>query len=212
MGGRDHSLLATQFRSKLCRCSRSRESRSGATSRPDLPSCFGDYRTHRHRCVFQSGPQTSCFTPAHGSESGQSQTPVGNGCFALAQTCCSAWSFFSGILNWREAIRYSFVRWEVLYVGSLGIALMTKTKRDEWCGSLSRSARRGRDVCDRVTWPLRGGRGGRGWRHDRGDRSPLARCRRRKRQAVRVIGPEYEYRREHCRGQHGGDHPVFERQ
>src|SRR6516165_10228489 len=86
-GGRDHSLLARQFKSELRRCSRSRASafyRSGATPR-DLPPCFGDYRAYRHRCVFQSSPQTSCFTPAHFSESGQSQTPVGNGCFALAQ-------------------------------------------------------------------------------------------------------------------------------
>jgi len=61
IGGRDHSHFARQFRSKLRRCSRSRESafyRSGATQRPDLPR-FGDYRTHRHRRVFQSGP-TSC--------------------------------------------------------------------------------------------------------------------------------------------------------
>jgi hypothetical protein len=89
------------------------------------------------------------------------------------------------------------------------IALMTKTKRDEQCGSLSRSARRTRDVCDRVTWSLRGGWGR---RHDRGDRRLLARNRCRKRQAVRVIGPEYEYRGKHHRRQHGGDPPVFERQ
>jgi hypothetical protein len=88
IGGRDHSLLARQLRSKPRRCHRSRESafyRSGTTPCPHLPPCFGDYCTHRHRCVFQSGPQTTCFTPAHGSESGQSQTPGGNGRFALAQ-------------------------------------------------------------------------------------------------------------------------------
>ena len=84
IGDRDHSLLARQFRSKLRRCSRSRESafyKSGATPRPHLLPCFGYYRTHQRRCFFQSRPQTSCFTPEQDSQSRESQAPGSSGRF-----------------------------------------------------------------------------------------------------------------------------------
>jgi hypothetical protein len=76
-------------------------------------------------------------------------------------------------------------------------------------GCLSRSARGRRDVRDRIARPWRGGGGG---RHDRGDRRLLTRYRRRKRQAVRVIGPEYECCCEQNRRQYGRDASAFERQ
>src|SRR5437016_14618057 len=55
-------------------------------------------------------------------------------------------------------------------------------------------------------------RGGGGGRHDRGDRRLLTRYRRRKRQAVRVTGPEYECCCEQNRRQYGRDASAFERQ
>jgi hypothetical protein len=76
-------------------------------------------------------------------------------------------------------------------------------------GRLSRRARGWRDVRHRIARLLRDARRS---RRDWGDRRLLGRHRCRKRQAVRVIGPEHEYRREQYRRQNGGVASAAERQ
>ena len=86
--GRDHLLLRDQAGSRSRGRSRSREGafhRARATPPPNLPWCCGDYRIDQRRCVFQSGPQASRFTPKQGSQSRDWQAPGGNGCVTPEQ-------------------------------------------------------------------------------------------------------------------------------
>ena len=86
--GRHHLLLGGQAGSRSRRRSRSRESAfcsAKATPRPNLPRCCVDYRIDQRRCVFQSGPQASCFTSEQGSQSRGWQAPGGNECITPEQ-------------------------------------------------------------------------------------------------------------------------------